>query len=160
MATLYGSGPTEMQGTDASTVDTLPVIYTVTPRLTIERLDDSTRVPIHTLFDGTIAAGLGTDGPGAFGAEVNVGGKIIYGFNLTIRDYTLPATMTKFGWYRISFRLDPEAIVSGVRIPRNTALGSLVTPSDALVYTPEIDPTNNVSWLDIYITSASGGGGH
>jgi hypothetical protein len=160
MTSLWGSGPTEMQGTDGTTVDTIPSIFSVMPRLIVEKLDDSTKVPIFTVFDGAIHEGVGSEGPGAFGAEVNVAGRIIYGFNLLVKDLVLPSDLHKYGWYRLTVRLDQSAMVGGTPVNRNVVLDRLATPSDALTYPPELDLVNQVTWVDIYIVSASGGGGH
>ncbi|HKI94874.1 MAG TPA: Ig-like domain-containing protein [Gemmatimonadales bacterium] len=159
MSVLYGSGTTEMQGTDGTTSAMIPTIYAVTPRLIIQKLDDVTREPVYTLFDGTVYEGLGGDGPGSFGAEVNVSGKVVYGYNLMLQDAAVPADLHKYGWWRITFALDDHGIVGGVDAPRHTALDRLVAPSEALTYTPQIDPTQNRSWIDINVVSARGGGG-
>jgi hypothetical protein len=159
MASLWGSGPTEMQGTDGTTVDTIPSIFSVMPRLIIEKLDDSTKVPVFTVYEGAIHEGLGSEGPGAFGSEVNVGGRIIYGFNLQVQDLALPTNLHKYGWYRLTLQLDANATVGGAPVSRNVALDRLAVPADALTYTPQLDTANQVTWLDIYIVSASGGGG-
>ena len=45
-------------------------------------------LPHVTIY--TDGACLGNPGPGGYGAEVNVGGKVIYGYNFIIRDLTLP----------------------------------------------------------------------
>ena len=43
-----------------------------------------------------------TDGPGSYGAELNVGGKIVYGFVWRTTDLTA-------GEYRLTFSLDNDA---------------------------------------------------
>lgn len=157
MTVLYGSGSTEMQGTDGTTALAVPLIYSVMPRLVIERLDDVTRTPVATVFNGAVHEWLGIDGPGGFGAEINVGGKIIYGYNLMLKDAVMPSGVTKYGWYRLSFQLDNAGTVNGAPVSRNTALARLATSTDSLTYTPVLDVSRNVTWLDIYVTSASGG---
>lgn len=159
MSYVYGDGQTEMQGTDGTTIDSVPTIYAVTPRLVIQKLDDVTREPIFTLFNGAIHDGFGTDGPGAFSAEVNVAGKVVYGYNLQLQNATVPADIHKYGWWRITFALDESGGVGGVTIPRNTTLDRLVASTETLTFTPQIDAPNNVSWIDINVTSSRSGGG-
>lgn len=159
MVPLYGSGGTEMQGTDGSTVVAAPMISSVMPRLTIEKLDPDTREPVFTVFDGAIHEGLG--GAGRFVAEVNVAGKIVYAFTLLVRDSGVPKTIHRYGWYRFTVRLDQTATIGGAPVNRNLTLSRLAAPGagGAPVYVPQIDPANNVTWLDVYIVSASGGEG-
>ncbi|MGE3616837.1 MAG: Ig-like domain-containing protein [Gemmatimonadales bacterium] len=159
MTTLYGSGPDEMQGTTGALLTATPAIYSVVPRLLIERLDDTNRTPVDTVFTGAVYEKFGIDGPGGFGAEVNVGGRIVYGYNLMIKNVALKAGLTKYGWYRISYLLDPVGTVGNQVISRNTSLSRLAPETETLAYPPQIDPARNVSWIDIYVTSASGGHG-
>ncbi len=161
MTYLYGDGPTEMQGTDGTTVDTMPTIFSVTPRLIIQKLDDVTHEPIYTAYDGTIAERLGgEEAENTFGSEVNVSGKIVYGFNLMIRNITVPADIHKYGWWRATFILNDTATVGGTLLQRNATLDRLVEASEeAPTYVPQIDPAQNTTWIDFSVISASGGGG-
>jgi hypothetical protein len=130
MSYLYGSGPDEMQGTDGTTADFVPTVYTVGPTLTVERID------------GLGGAVLGTVATESVGSEVNVGGKIIYGYNLRVSDWTPPAGVTLNGWYRITFAVAPGGHV---------ALTSVGNAGDELVYLPVVDPARNLSWIDILV---------
>ncbi len=164
MPYVVGSGSTEMQGTDGTNAAMSATIYSSTPRLIIEKLDDVTRQPIFTAFNASVWEAYGQDGPGFYGAEVNVAGKIIYGFNFTIRDVAVPSDIHKFGWWRLTFTLDPESQVGGASIPRNVQLIQLASPeesedSEPLLFTPELSTDGITSWLDIEVKSASGGGG-
>jgi hypothetical protein len=166
MYLLYGTGPSEMQGTDGTTGFFVPTLYSVMPRLTIEKIDAEGGNPVYTAFDGAIHEGVGLDGPGYYSAEVNVAGKIIYGYNFMIRNLTLPPGETKYGWWRITFSLDDQATVGGTPVARNLSLDLLGSTATVAVpgappagYTPQIDPATNRTWLDIYVESASGGGG-
>lgn len=162
MVYLSGQGPTELQGADGTTALFTPTVFAVTPRLTIQRLDDTTREPIPgaIAFDGTVGAKLGEDGPGGYGAEVNVGGKVIYGYNFIIRDLTLPLPegVHKYGWWRITFSLEPSVTVNGVPVGRNVRITGLQT-GDHATYTPVLDASGLSSWIDIWVAQGGGGGG-
>ncbi|MEZ4416514.1 MAG: Ig-like domain-containing protein [Gemmatimonadota bacterium] len=161
MAYLYGSGPDEMQGTDANVGSFIPTVYSVMPRLIIERLDDVTHTPVAEVFNGSIADGLGQDGPGFYSAEVNVAGKIVYGYNFFLRNVNLPGNLAKDGWWRITFVLDSQAnLGTGYMVTGNTAITSVVDEGNtALLYPPAFDAQGNKTWLDVYVSASSGGGG-
>ncbi len=113
MTALYGTGEAEMQGTDGTTALFTPTLYSVMPRIIIEKLDDTTREPVLKVFEGTIYDAFGGDGPGSFTAEVNVAGKLIYGYNLMIQNLTFPGDLHKYGWWRVTFQLDETGQVGG-----------------------------------------------
>jgi hypothetical protein len=160
MTTLYGSGADEMQGTDGSQAQFTPTIYTVLGRLIIEKLNDTTRdpEPMLPVFNGAIYETIGVEGPGSFGAEVNVGGRLVFGYNLLIQQLSFPSDIHKYGWYRITFQLDNAGDVGGVQLNRNVELTRLAASSGG-TYVPQIDPAANKTWIDINVRSASGGGG-
>jgi len=122
MTVLYGSGTTEMQGTDGTTGPFAPAIYAVTPRLVVQKLDDVTREPVAEVVNASIADGFSaSESQSKFAAEVNVSGKIVFGYNLNIGSVPLPAGVQRTGWWRISFQLDNSAVVGGVTVNRNVA---------------------------------------
>jgi hypothetical protein len=107
----------------------------------------------------------GGDGPDYYAAEVNVKGKIIYGYTWAVRHLN-----EDIGDYRITFSFDE---VGGV-VPLNTFFDDLTE-----IYTVEeeesgesedgegtkggigiIDPENNLTYMDITIKESGGGGGH
>jgi uncharacterized protein YjdB len=157
MKVLYGTGETEMQGTDGTTALFTPTIYSVLPHITVEKLDDVTREPVYKVYEGTVYGGFGGDGSGLFNAEVNVGGKMVYGYNMMIQNLTLPSDLHKYGWWRITFQLDEVGQVGGAPVTRNTELTRLL-PSEGKMFVPQIDPATNRTWIDIDVKSASGGG--
>lgn len=168
MTYLYGEGPSEMQGTDGSLYEAVPTVFSVLPRLTIEKLsgedpNGDPGAPVCTVYDGAIHENAGTEGPGKYSAEVNVAGKIIYGFNLTIRDVTMCSTdLHRYGWWRLTFRLDDQGTVGGTTVQRGMDLAGIVFGEgggEGLTYTPRFDPATQTSWIDIYVVSARGGGG-
>ena len=63
------------------------------------------------------------------GSEVNVAGKIIYGYNPRLSDWTPPSGVTLDGWYRLSF-----AVAQGA----NVDLVAVGNTGDELVYVPAI----------------------
>lgn len=162
MTHLYGSRSTEMQGTTGSVGSFIPGIFTVTPRLIVQKLDGETGEPVYTAFDGSVADGLATEGPGTYGAEVNVAGRIIYGYNLRIRDLQIPTGVSKYGWWRLTFALDDQAVIAGQALPRGVSLdrcGNAPDGDEELTYTPLLDTGLQRTTLDIWILSASGGHG-
>lgn len=162
MTSLYGSRSTEMQGTDGTVASFVPALFTVNARLKIEKLDGDTFEPLFTAFDGTVAEGMLTEGPGSYGAEVNVSGRIVYGFNFRVRDMAVPAGVEKYGWWRFTFSLDDEVSLDAGNVSRGVSLdrcGNAVDGDEELTYTPVLDTSAQSSTLDIWIASASGGGG-
>jgi hypothetical protein len=161
MTYLYGTGPDEMQGTDGTTGSFVPTMYSVVPRLTIEKLDAEGGNPVYTAFDGAVYEHIGVDGPGGYGAEVNVAGKVIYGYNLMMKRINMPAGVPKDGWWRITFSLDQSASVGGVSVSRNLSLDDLgnTAAGEELVYTPQLHPSGTRTWMDIFVTESPGGGG-
>ena len=161
MPYVLGSGVDEMRGTDGTTAAMLPTVYSSTPRLVIEKLDNDTYDPttgtgsvIHEVFSGAVFEAYGNDGPGYYRAEVNVAGKVIYGYQLDIRNAAFPGDAHKYGWYRLTFLLDgsgphaPNVVVAGL-------LGS--EEGEAPLYQARYAADR--SWIDIWVDSASGGGG-
>ena len=130
MSYLYGQGPSEMQGTDGTVAPFIPTIYTIGASVKIEKLDGEGGSPVGVVTEAVV------------GSEVNVGGKIIYGYNLFLSDWTPDPGITKEGWYRITFTLADGA---------NTSLASVGNAGDELIYLPEVHPSGRYSWIDIYI---------
>jgi uncharacterized protein YjdB len=159
MTALYGTGETEMQGTDGTTALFTPTLYSVMPRIIIEKLDDTTREPVQKVFEGTIYDAFGGDGPGSFTAEVNVAGKLIYGYNLMIQQLTFPSDLHKYGWWRVTFQLDDNGQVGGGPVTRNISLAALSAGAEGRMFPPHLDQARNVTWVDFNVKSASGGGG-
>lgn len=127
MALLGGSGPSESQGTSAATYESnLRTVYTVHPRLLIEKLDgpggmvDASVTPIEL----SVAGGFATDGSGTYGAEVNVAGKLVYGYVWMLRNLAI-SDAAKVGWWRLTFALDPTATIGTATVPRNTRIVAL-----------------------------------
>ena len=169
MIYLYGEGADEMYGTVGTVYDdAVPTVYSVTPRLRVEKLSGTDPAadpgePVCEIFDGAVHEGLGTDGPGYYSSEVNVAGKVIYGFNFVVRDAVegCETASHKYGWFRITFSLDDAGVVGGETVQRAVDMVGIDAGDDGetLIYEPQIDPATNATWLEIYIESARGGGG-
>ena len=105
------------------------------------------------------------DGPGYYNAEVNVKGKIIYGYTWSVRSLN-----EEIGDYRITFSLDE----AGGVVPLNTFFDdqtSILLPIEEEESTDSedgestrggvavIDLENNLTYMDITIREGGGGGG-
>lgn len=130
MSYLYGQGPSEMQGTDGTVASFIPTIYTIGASVKIEKLDGEGGSPVDLVTEAVV------------GSEVNVGGKIIYGYNLFLSDWTPGPGISKDGWYRITYTLADGS---------NTTLASVGNAGDEVVYMPEVHASGRYSWIDIYI---------
>jgi hypothetical protein len=119
-----------------------------------------------------------------FAVELSVSGKYVYGYNWPLKTAELSTACgtgwLKSGWWRLTFYTSDDAVLfddatapvtappdvpSAVRVlPRGDAfITDLVTSgepveSDAL-YTPVIDTDNNLTYIDVCVTTAKGGGG-
>lgn len=131
------------------------------------------------IFNGSVHEG--GDGPGYYAAEINVKGKIIYGYTWNVRtlnDNTpVPPSMisTPAGDYRITFSFD--------NICGSEVLNTFFTPGTQIVLPLEVelaaevieaeaddsgdegggsavlDHTNNLTYIDVRILERGGGGG-
>jgi hypothetical protein len=183
MAYLGGEGQDEIWGTTGTTTESaIATAFSATARLKIEKLTGTDPLDAHgepivglaPLFDAAIYEGYGLDGnlPDKYSAEINVGGKVIYGYNWNLGQYTLPEeflTYGKAGWYRLTFSIDDQGeydlvteegspsdhyLVSG-----NVQIESLDEPDlgDLALYKPTKDVDGKMSILEIYIKPAKGG---
>lgn len=106
------SSPEEVQGTDGTTLSEIPLIYSAGPTLTIEQLDGP---------DGNVVAEISS---AVYKAEINVGGRIIYGAQFT------PAVT---GTYRLRFILASGANVRITEIGNATGKVTIVNPSESAI---------------------------
>lgn len=154
----FGEGRTEMYGVAGpETVPTNATAFSVCPRLVIAKLLESGEEVV--LYEGTIAEGLGSDGPGYYNAEINVAGKVIYGYNWFLNQMDTQG-LPKEGWWRIYFIIDESATIGEVEIPANTMLCNL-HPGDLdpeVLHMPQLVPGANVTFLDLEIVDNRKGG--
>lgn len=122
MFLFSGAQKTEQQCTNFAELALQPTVYAVTPRLKLFKVAADGAAPTlgqAPLLDLAVADGLAADGPGYYAAEVNVAGKVVYGYNLFVKK--LPVTDKK-GWYMLSFSLDPSATVGGMPVARGVRM--------------------------------------
>jgi hypothetical protein len=198
MSYLYGDGLEEVWGTPADptnpTIGTIipadaATAYSSCARFRIEKLvwpADITNVPTgiipdtfapgydayiaSTFYNSSVYDRYGVDGiTGAYSAELNVPGKVIYGYNWDLAHFRPPTPpkkdttgfswvtgVTKVGWWRLTFNLDPSWDIT----TRNAAiraldLGDLDDTCDfhPVVVVPSDDPTAAYTYLDLFVNN-------
>lgn len=151
---------------------TQATVYTPNARLTIQKITSSTG---HLDWDPHINAWIGdcsapvfnqaiyqaSDGPTYFNAEVNVKGKIIYGYNWNVR-----TTGSGTGLYRITFSFDgpDESRTLNTFFDSETAI---IVPAEEVEVSEApggggvayLDDVYDITYIDVNITSNRGGGG-
>ncbi len=188
MGFIGGLGKDEMWGTSTVKYTAAEAtVYSNLARLTIQKIASQaapnlaweaasgqwvgTDAICDPVFNGAVwEAYGGVDGPtGGYSAEINVKGKVIYGYNLDMRNVLLSdPTEPRDGWYRLTFSFDNNPAVTGYTL--NTffteATEIYVTPGEEITtlaeptgYQAVIVPALNLSYIDIYIQARSGGGG-
>lgn len=179
MVHLYGQGTSEMWGTTGTTYDsTQATVYSDCARLLIQRLDGPREElqPGDVVWDATASRWTGKigaplvdggvwehiDGPGGYSAEVNIPGKVIYGYNWNVR-----GTNDGAGDYRITFALDGVACPYTVQADLSSAQVFLPAEETAEVTAEEGDETGSdtegatalvqggdqLTYIDVRITS-------
>ena len=127
MALLYGSGQTEMQGTTGVTAQsTLRTVMAFNARLTIEKLLGPGGAVDNSVTPFTMSAyeALSGDGPGRFSPEINVSGKLVYGYIWRLKNWNLTEA-EKLGWWRPTFSLDPQAVLPAATVQGNVRITAL-----------------------------------
>lgn len=162
MAYMYGTGQSEMWGTDGTTTKTTDRhVYTVCARLTIQAIDGPGGEAIgEPIYDSAAYERFGVDGKtDDYAAEINVSGKLIYGHI----QHGVPAE----GWYRITYALDPTAayqLVDEAGMP----LYTVETPCKVRLVALDASEAGSAvtlasdgmgTSLDLFIAGASTGGG-
>ncbi|WP_020677533.1 fibronectin type III domain-containing protein [Geopsychrobacter electrodiphilus] len=148
MDLLYGSGVTEMQGTSAVLYETTRRnVYAVTARLTIDKLDGPGGNVVFTHFDKAVWENYGSDGPGGYSAEINVGGSLVFGYNWMLNQDSLPPGALKPGWWRLTFSLDDSATIGTSTVNNHTRLTAL-DPSDAAAV---LDPAGQWTSIEVEV---------
>lgn len=177
MLYVSGQGPDEMWGASTATYDSpQATVYSGCARLTIQKL--ATVVPpaepvltwnaalgqwegdiSEPFFNGGVWEA--EDGMGGFSAEINIKGKVIYGFNWRVSRFGDGA-----GTYRLTFSLD-----SGTNVPLNTFFDTSQILGREIVEVEEadsgepvggvagVDHENDITWIDVRILPKQQGGG-
>jgi len=125
MTYLYGQGPSEMQGTDGTTSEFVPLIYSPGATFIVEEIDG---------LGGSV---IGTVDEGPISTEVNIAGRIIYGHQLKF-----DALGYGEGYYRLRFILAEGARVN---------LTSVGNAGDELTFEPVVVNSKETA-IDIHVT--------
>ncbi len=183
---VFGQGPSEIWGVRSG--GTTPYVYdskfatvhTSNARMLFSKLETgkgSIDVPPDTEFTWDdvqhVWDGAVTNRSVDPGAELNVGGRVIYGYNWQLRNFPVDAGVEKAGWWRITFYTTDRNIdftdgtiltappSSGDSYPGTIAPSFTTLEGDTgPVFTPDLDPDSDITWIDIYIEEKISGGGH
>lgn len=138
MALLSGQQTTELQGTDGTTyASAVRNVFAINGRLKIEKIATGGGADtviydkaVYEGFGATTEEGSGSGGTqggsGAYAAEINAAGVVVYGYNFRLSSVT--GVPQKTGQYRLTFSLDPQATVGGVAVPNHV---QIVNKADA-----------------------------
>lgn len=152
-------------------------VYSPHARLTIQKITSPTPTlvwnPQTHAWTGDVGAPVfnkavweAGDGPGYYNAEVNIKGKVIYGYTWDVKKANQGA-----GVYRITFSFDDQAgSVSGnlnthfddatqIMYPDAEGEESISAASVIMPRVAQKDVANNLTYIDINITTGSGGSG-
>ena len=161
------------------------IMYTTGARLNIAKLSKSADTcpatyeptPYSLAWDGTATTskwvGACTLRDIPFTAELNVGGKYVYGYNWTTRRDALSCAEGPWqmaGWWRLTFYTPAGDVVfsdAGIPLtppplpasfvwpPLEPALAVTVEADTGPLYLPKIDVANNLSYIDICLKAKS-----
>lgn len=158
MASLLGSRRNEIQGTTGETYESLGrTVYSITGHLIIQKYDATwtSVIPNGCSVDKAVY-NAAEDGPGAYAAEVNVSGTLIYGYNWMLSQCSAAPDTTKTGNWKITFLLDPNATVGGLPVAPNATITSAADLSTNIT---KVSFTPNSSSLEITILATRPKGG-
>lgn len=169
MGHLWGAGTDEMWGTNTvQYASNLATVYSGVARLTIQKLTGDADLAWDAAQSQWVGAGIegtyynsavweaeGKDGKilsTIYSGEINIPGKVIYGYNWNVRKVGNGA-----GIYRLTFSLDDVDTGTGCTIPCNTFFTEGVTDvllSDSVSGggVAVIDYANNLTYIDVEIT--------
>ena len=167
MRWIKNQGPLEVWGTTGNLLDDLiATVYSANARLKIEKLDDQGGYPIYTAFNHSAWEGFGLEDSdkNRYKAEINVGGKLIYGYNWDLGGSQFPEGITKEGWYRLTFSIDKYGDNNGAQIQGNVNFNDVSAGDKEGKFQPVIikpsDESSSaaISILEIEIASEQKGG--
>jgi hypothetical protein len=96
-------------------------------------------------------------------AELNIGGRYVYGYNWQLRRDVVPPTIGKTGWWRLTFYTatpaSPTPIISFPAGAATVTSAPLVTPPTEVTFTPVVSADPALSYIDICVRGSKGGGG-
>jgi len=187
MGYLFGEGSTEMWGangftyrTDAADAASDPrksavaTVYSRCARLTIQKLIGTRENPGLLAWDPQLGQWTGDveepdfnrgvweagEGPGGYSAEINVRGRLIYGYNWRVAQLHPVDTA---GDYRLTFSVDglgPDPTPAHCDVALNTDLSAatlLPGGGEGQGGVPAIDALNNLTYIDVRILPGDGG---
>ena len=178
MCYISGSGTDEVWGMQVTgvpgayvpvtTESTEAMVYTAGARLTIQQIVPGSEPTWDPALHAWIGAGASTptfnmatwertaDGPGSYGAELNVGGKVVYG-------YVWQTSGLTAGEYRLTFSLDGTEDGfdgSGVSLAGATILGSTeveaAAEDDGGGNAAIVVDALNLTYIDVGLTTGGG----
>lgn len=184
---VFGQGTNELWGVRANDPDAEPYAFTAWPyavnvsdgaRLNIAKLANGQATcptvppatpPYNPIWNPTDRVWTGTwvlyDAP--YTAELNIKGSYVYGYNWNLRSAIVPGDVNKAGWWRLTFYTSDNSILfDDADVPKApptselipAPLASLEEGETGPLYVPVVDTTNNLTYIDICITSTKGGG--
>jgi hypothetical protein len=196
---VYGQGQTEMWGARADEEASLPYVYdatyailhTMNARLNIAKMTTPEACPTTPSTGPYLPQGNWTYTPSGgywqqalftlydvpYSPELNIGGKYVHGFNWQLRRDTVPTSVGKTGWWRLTFYsrnlgtspavtfpspvenivLDaPESVPA---YPSLLGLTAAEAESGPLYRPVVIGEPDHLSYIDICIADSKGGGG-
>lgn len=176
MRHVFGWGTDELHGLQ-TTLDneivygpgTEATVYSEHARLTIQKItsdtpsltwDAETSMWTGTVLDPVFSRPVWEvgDGPGYYNAEVNIKGKIIYGYTWDVKQAN-----DGVGVYRITFSFDEEGPATALNTfftEATTIEGAVIIPvaEDEGGSKAVVDPINNITYIDVTILGNKGGG--
>ena len=113
-----------------------------------------------------------------YGAELNIKGSYVYGYNWNLRSDPVPETVGKSGWWRLTFYtsdgsvdfvpwvggaagLAPPAYAESIPGLLTSTLTAIEPAAETglLLYVPQVDTNNQLTYLDVCIAEGKEGGG-
>lgn len=175
MKYLSGQGPSEMWGTNTNTYDSAQAtIYSHGARLTIQKIDPAAAAGLTWSADSHQWVGTGAiapvfnqavrdaaDGSGYYNSEVNIQGKMIYGYN-----WDTARVSSGAGTYRLTFSLDTgytglntfffyNSEEDRTKIVPSTE-GEALVAAEPTGNTAYVVPDYNLTYIDVELTRGGG----
>jgi hypothetical protein len=174
MRHVFGWGTDELHGLQTTLDDeivygpgTEATVYSEHARLTIQKITSETPTLTwdaeNSMWTGNVLDPVFSrpvwevgDGPGFYNAEVNIKGKIIYGYTWDVKQAN-----DGVGVYRITFSFDEEGPITALNtfFTDGTIIeGAEIIPGAEGGTKAVVDPINNLTYIDVTILGNKGGG--
>jgi hypothetical protein len=100
----------------------------------------------------------------AFGAELNIQGKYVYGYNWNLKRFDTGG-VEKAGWWRLTFRASDldftdTTLVAVPIVPPAVPPVTIESETEGRLYVPVVLPGEDVTFIDVCIKAKTGGGGN